>query len=292
MVGQDEDMHRKIPACLVQLLMPLASRLASSRSRLPWVSGIIHGMTTGFITPSKSLARLTGRAVADFGMIRAGDRLLLGLSGGKDSLSLLHVLHNLQQRAPINFQLGAVTIDPIAGDFDPSGLIPYSESLGVDYHYVRKPIMEMAQEHLGRKSYCSFCSRLKRGFIYQTAREQGYNVIALAQHLDDLAESFLMSAFHGGRLQTMKAHYRNDDGDLRIIRPLVYVRERQTRDFAQDNGLPVIADSCPACFAMPTQRQHMKELLAAEERQNRLLFKSLLTTLKPLMSDGLANAHG
>ena len=246
-------------------------------------------MTTGFITPSKSLARLTGRAVADFGMIHAGDRLLLGLSGGKDSLSLLHILHNLQQRAPINFQLGAVTIDPIAGDFDPSGLIPYSESLGVDYHYVRKPIMEMAQEHMGRKSYCSFCSRLKRGFIYQTAREQGYNVIALAQHLDDLAESFLMSAFHGGRLQTMKAHYRNDDGDLRIIRPLVYVRERQTRDFAQENGLPVIADSCPACFAMPTQRQHMKELLAAEERDNRLLFKSLLTTLKPLMSDGLAN---
>ena len=244
---------------------------------------------SGFRAPSKSLARLTGRAVADFGMIREGDRLLLGLSGGKDSLSLLHILHNLQRRAPVTFQLGAVTIDPMAGDFDPSGLIPYLESLGVDYHYVRKPIMEMAQAHMGRQSYCSFCSRLKRGLIYQTAREQGYNVIALAQHLDDLAESFLMSAFHGGRLQTMKAHYRNDDGDLRIIRPLVYVRERQTRDFAQDKGLPVVADSCPACFAMPTQRQHMKELLAREESENRLLFKSLLTTLKPLMSDGLAD---
>lgn len=256
------------------------------QSSQPWLSGIIHDMT-GFRTPSKPLARLTGRAVADFGMIRDGDRLLLGLSGGKDSLSLLHILHNLQQRAPVTFQLGAVTIDPMAGDFDPSGLIPYLESLGVDYHYVCRPIMELAQTHMGRQSYCSFCSRLKRGLIYQTAREQGYNVIALAQHLDDLAESFLMSAFHGGRLQTMKAHYRNDDGDLRIIRPLVYVRERQTRDFAQANALPVIADSCPACFAKPTRRQHMKELLAAEERDNRLLFKSLLTTLKPLMSDGL-----
>jgi len=240
-----------------------------------------------FITPPKALARLAGRAIADFSMIRDGDRILLGLSGGKDSLSLLHILHYLQQRAPVKFELAATTVDPLAGDFDPSSMGPYLAELGVEYHTVRKPIMDMAKEHMGRKSYCSFCSRLKRGFIYQTARENGFNVIALAQHLDDLAESFLMSAFHGGRLQTMKAHYVNDAGDLRIIRPLVYMREQQTRDFAHHNGLPVIADSCPACFAMPTQRQHMKTVLAAEEAQNKLLFKSLLTTLRPLMSEGL-----
>ena len=245
-----------------------------------------------FIKPPKPLAHLAGRAVADFSMIRDGDRILLGLSGGKDSLSLLHVLHHLQQRAPVQFELAAVTVDPMAGDFDPSPMIPYLADLGIEYHYLRKPIMDMAKAHMGRKSYCAFCSRLKRGFIYQTAREHGFNVIALAQHLDDLAESFLLSAFHGGRLQTMKAHYVNDDGDLRIIRPLVYVRERQTRDLAHHNDLPVIADSCPACFAMPTQRQHMKSLLAAEEAQNTLLFKSLLTTLKPLMSAGLPDARG
>ena len=222
-------------------------------------------------------------------MIRDGDRILLGLSGGKDSLSLLHILHYLQRRAPVKFDLAAMTVDPMAGDFDPSSMIPYLDALGIEYHYVRKPIMEMAKQHMGRKSYCAFCSRMKRGLMYQTARDHGCNVIALAQHLDDLAESFLMSAFHGGRLQTMKAHYVNDDGDLRIMRPLVYVRERQTRDFALNNGLPVIADSCPACFSMPTQRQHMKTLLAAEESQNRLLFKSLLATLRPLMSDGLAD---
>jgi len=244
-----------------------------------------------FIKPSRTLASLAGRAIADFSMIRDGDRILLGLSGGKDSLSLLHILHYLQQRAPVKFDLAAMTVDPMAGDFDPSTMIPYLDELGVEYHYVRKPILDMAKRHMGRKSYCAFCSRLKRGFMYKTARDHGYNVIALAQHLDDLAESFLMSAFHGGRLQTMKAHYINDDGDLRIIRPLVYVRERQTRDFAQHNGLPVIADSCPACFSMPTQRQHMKTLLAAEELQNKLLFKSLLTTLRPLMSDGLAGAR-
>jgi tRNA 2-thiocytidine biosynthesis protein TtcA len=244
-----------------------------------------------FIKPSRTLASLAGRAVADFGMIREGDRLLLGLSGGKDSLSLLHILRYLQRRAPVQFELTAMTVDPMAGDFDPSPMIPYLDALGIEYHYVRKPIMEMAKQHMGRKSYCAFCSRLKRGLMYQTARDHDCNVIVLAQHLDDLAESFLMSAFHGGRLQTMKAHYINDDGDLRIIRPLVYVRERQTHDFAYHNALPVIADSCPACFSMPTQRQHMKTLLAAEEVQNKLLFKSLLTTLRPLMSEGLEDAR-
>ena len=243
-----------------------------------------------FIKPSRTLATLTGRAIGDFDMIRDGDRILLGLSGGKDSLSLLHILHYFQQRAPVKFELAAVTVDPMAGDFDPSPMIPYLAALGVDYHYMREPIMEMAKDHMGKNSYCAFCSRIKRGVIYNTARQHGFNVIALAQHLDDLAESFLMSAFHGGKLKTMKAHYVNDDGDLRIIRPLVYVRERLTRDFAQNNDLPVIPDSCPACFAMPTQRQHMKELLAAEEAQNKLLFKSLLTTLKPLMSEGLDQA--
>lgn len=245
---------------------------------------------TRFIKPSRTLSTLAGRAIGDFSMIRDGDRILLGLSGGKDSLTLLHTLHYFQQRAPVNFVLAAVTIDPMAGDFDPSPMIPYLAELGVAYHYIREPIMEMAKQHMGNNSYCAFCSRIKRGVIYNTARRNGFNVIALAQHLDDLAESFLMSAFHSGQLKTMKAHYLNDDGDLRIIRPLVYVRERMTRDFARQNALPVIADSCPACFAMPTQRQHIKELLAAEELQNRLLFRSLLTALKPLMSAGLERA--
>ncbi len=245
-----------------------------------------------FVKPSRTLSTLCGRAIGDFRMIRDGDRILLGLSGGKDSLSLLHILHYFQQRAPVSFKLGAVTVDPMADDFDPSSMISYLDDLGVEYHYMREPIMDMAKVHMGKNSYCAFCSRIKRGVIYNTARNNAFNVIALAQHLDDLAESFLMSAFHGGKLKTMKAHYLNDDGDLRIIRPLVYVRERLTRDFARNNNLPVVPDSCPACFSMPTQRQHMKELLRKEEAENRLLFKSLLTTLKPLMSEGLDRAVG
>jgi len=241
---------------------------------------------SSFVQPPKTLLRQAGRALVDFNMIHEGDRVLLGLSGGKDSLALLHILNHFQRHAPIKFEFAAMTVDPMAGDFDPSPMIPYLKSLGVEYFYRREPIMDIAKEHMGKPSYCSFCSRIKRGIMYNTAREHGYNVITLAQHLDDLAESFMMSAFHGGQLRTMKANYVIDEGDLRVIRPLVYARERQTREFSNKAELPVIPDSCPACFAMPTQRQHFKELLATEELENKTLFKSLLTTMKPLMSEG------
>ena len=235
----------------------------------------------------KKLRHLTGKAISDFSMIRNGDKLLLGLSGGKDSLSLLHILLHFQSHAPIKFELAAMTVDPQSDDFDPSPLIPYLKSINVDYYYAKEPILEMADNHMEGDSYCSFCSRIKRGVMYSTARKHDCNVLVLGQHLDDLAESFMMSAFHGGKLKTMKAHYTNDDGDLRVIRPLVYAREKALAEFAQINSLPVIAENCPACFAKPTQREHMKQLLAKEEESNKALFGSLLTTMKPLMAKGL-----
>lgn len=239
------------------------------------------------IVPPSKLRRLAGRAISDYMMIREGDRVLLGLSGGKDSLSLLFLLLHLQRHAPINFKLAAMTVDPQSGDFDPTHMIPYLESLGVEYFYVEEPILEMAETHMKGDSYCSFCARMKRGVMYSTARKNGFNVLALAQHLDDLAESFLMSAFHGGQLKTMKAHYTNDDGDLRIIRPLVYVRERVLQDFASKQRLPIIAENCPACFSKPTQRESMKQLLAKQEKQVQNLFGSLLSAMKPLMEQGM-----
>ena len=247
-------------------------------------------MMNSFVTPPKSLLRQVGKAIGEYQLIHAGDRILLGLSGGKDSLSLLHILHHFQRHAPIKFEFAAVTIDPQSESFDPSALIPYLADLGIPYHYVREPIVSLAETHMDNDSYCAFCSRMKRGLMYRTAREQGYNVLALAQHLDDLAESFLMSAFHGGQLKTMKAHYRIDAGDLRVIRPLVLVRERQTADFAKAANLPVIVENCPMCFAKPTQRQHMKELLASEEQANTRMFKSLQTAMQPLIRAGLEQA--
>lgn len=236
------------------------------------------------VKPPKTILRQVGRALADFDMIREGDRLLLGLSGGKDSLSLLHVLIHLQRHAPIHFDLAAMTVNPMIEGFHPEYLIPYLAGLDVPYFFESQPIAENAKAHMGNDSFCAFCSRLKRGIMYGTARREGYNVLALAQHLDDLAESFLMSAFHGGQLRTMKAHYTNADGDLRIIRPFLYVRERVTRQFSLDAGLPVVPDSCPACFNMPTQREKMKALLAEQETHNTYLFKSLLKAMRPLFS--------
>ena len=235
--------------------------------------------------PPKSLLRPVGRAIHDFDMIRPGDRILLGVSGGKDSLTLLHILLHLRRYSPVPFELGVVTVDPQVDGFDLAQLEPYLESLGVAWFLERQPLLERARKHLQRDSYCSWCARMKRGIMYATARREDFNVLALAQHLDDLAESFLMSAFHGGQLRTMKAHYRTDAGDLRVIRPLVYARERQMRDYALAAELPVIRENCPACFRMPTQRAHMKALLASEENTNHQLFRSLKRTLLPLMKD-------
>ncbi|MCL7745212.1 tRNA 2-thiocytidine biosynthesis protein TtcA [Guyparkeria hydrothermalis] len=244
----------------------------------------------GWITPGRGLQKQVARAVMHYQMLHHGDRVLLGLSGGKDSLSLLHILRHIQRRAPIDFELAAITVDPMVPGFDPGPMSDYLAELGVRHYRVREDIVGLAEEHMSGDSYCSFCSRLKRGLIYRLARDKGFNVLALAQHLDDLAESFLMSAFHGGKLNTMKAHYLNDAGDVRIIRPLVDVRESALTDFARRNALPVIPDNCPACFAMPTQREHFKTLLANEEQGNGQLFHSLKSAMAPLVADGLDRA--
>jgi tRNA(Ile)-lysidine synthase TilS/MesJ len=237
------------------------------------------------IKPPKNLLRPVGRAIADYQMIQEGDRLLLGLSGGKDSLSLLHLLHHLKSYAPVNFELAVATVDPGIEGFDPSPLKDYLAGLGIDYYYRKQEIAEQAEENMGRDSFCAYCSRMRRGILYSTARKSSCNKLVLAQHLDDLAESFMMSVFHGGSLRTMKACYTIDAGDLQVIRPLVYVRERQLAKFADAAGLPMIADNCPACFSKPTQREHMKQLLAQEEKVNPNLFASLLHAMRPLMGE-------
>ncbi|MCF1182511.1 tRNA 2-thiocytidine biosynthesis protein TtcA [Marichromatium gracile] len=242
--------------------------------------------TAHLVKPPKSLLRQVGRAIADFRMIGDGDRILLGVSGGKDSLSLLHVLAHLRTYAPVRFELAALTVDPEVPGFDPQPLKDYYTRLGVPWHYEQQPLMEQAKTHMDGDSFCAYCSRMKRGIMYRLCREHGYNVLALGQHLDDLAESLMMSLFHGGQLRTMKAHYRNQEGDLRVIRPLAYCRERQTADFAAHAGLPVVPDSCPACFTMPSQRAYMKTLLAREEREHQGLFANMLHAMRPIMTEG------
>jgi len=236
--------------------------------------------------PPRSLLRRVGRAIAEYAMIRDGDRILLGVSGGKDSLSLLAILRHLQTYAPVRFTLGVVTVDPQIPGFDPGPLKAYYDRLGVTWFYEQHPILEQAKTRMDGDSFCAYCARMKRGIMYGTCRREGYGVLALAQHLDDLAESLLLSLFHGGQLRTMKARYLNDKGDVRVIRPLVYCRERQTAGFARTAKLPVVPDSCPACFSAPTRREHMKALLAREEADYPHLFANMLHAMRPLLTEG------
>ncbi len=235
------------------------------------------------LKPNKKLMRHVGRAIADFDMIKDGDRILLGLSGGKDSLALLMILRHLSSYAPIKFELAAATVDPLIEGFNPEPLKEFLAFIKIPYFYLQQDISTQAQSSMEGDSFCSFCSRMKRGILYTCARNEGYSTLALAQHLDDLAESFMMSAFHNGKLQTMKANYLINKEDLRVIRPLVYAREHQTTEFSKQAKLPIIRDNCPACFSKPTQREHMKRLLAKEEKNSSKLFNSLRQTLKPLM---------
>ena len=241
-------------------------------------------MKTSSIKPPRTLLSLAGKAIADYAMVRPGDRVLLGLSGGKDSLSLLHVLLHLKAKAPVKFELAAATVDPQSPEYHPEPLKTFMAKLGVPYFYESYPVLELAKQKMGKDSFCAFCSRMRRGMLYGAARREGYNVLALAQHLDDLAETFMMSAMFGGKLRTMRAHYVNDEGDIRVIRPFIYVRERQTAAFAKSAGLPVIAENCPACFAMPMQRWQMKQKLAQFEAANNKIFANLLTAMRPLLT--------
>lgn len=236
--------------------------------------------------PPKEIFKLFTEAVTEFSMIKDGDRILVCLSGGKDSLSLLHTMRQYQIYAKntndIKFDLGAVTVDPMSSAYDPRPLIPYLEQLGVEYLYEQQDIMGQALESKA-SSICAFCSRMKRGRIYAAARRKGYNVLAMGQHLDDISESFFMSIFHNGRLRTMKASYQNVEGDLRIIRPFVYVREKQLRSFAEEKKLPIIAENCPACFEAPKERHRVKQLLAQQELLFPRLYWNLKTALYPVM---------
>lgn len=241
--------------------------------------------TKEWIKPPKSIMKLVGRAMAQYKMLRDGDRVLLGLSGGKDSMALLVILKHLQRHAPVQFELAACTIDPEIPGFDPSPLKAWCAKMEVPYFYESEDMVGLAEARMKGDSFCSFCARQKRGILYTVCRRENYNVLALAQHLDDLAESFIMSAFNAGQLRTMKAHYLNDDEDVRIIRPLVRVRENQTRDFAITAELPVIEDNCPACYAKPQARAETKALLLAQEQKNKHLYANLWRAMQPLIAD-------
>jgi len=247
----------------------------------------------GRLKPPPKMMRYITKACLEWNMIEEGDRLLLGLSGGKDSLSLLHCLLEFQRKLPIKFDIEVCTVDPMTPSFDPSPLIPYVQSLGLKYHYVRDEIVARANTS-GKdgqvvSSLCSFCARMKRGVLYTTARKNNCNKLVLAQHLDDCAESMFMSCMHNGFLRTMKAHYRINAGDVSVIRPMAYCRESLMTTFAKEANLPVINENCPACFEEPKERARIKKLLSREETLYPNLYDNIRRALIPLMHDDMTS---
>jgi tRNA 2-thiocytidine biosynthesis protein TtcA len=240
----------------------------------------------------KKLCRLVGQAIGDFGMIEDGDKVMVCVSGGKDSYAMLDILLKLRERAPINFEIVAVNLDQKQPNF-PAEILPnYLKSLGVQYHIEEQDTYSIVKRVIPEgKTTCGLCSRLRRGILYRVADELGATKIALGHHRDDILETLMLNMFYAGKLKGMPPKLRSDDGKHIVIRPLAYVPEKLLERYAADMNFPIIP--CDLCGSQPNlQRQAMKQMLREWEKQypGRVenLFRSMHHIVPSHLMDGEA----
>jgi tRNA 2-thiocytidine biosynthesis protein TtcA len=235
----------------------------------------------------KRLLRDAGRAIADFRMIEPGDRILVGISGGKDSFTLLHLLQRLRRSAPVDFSLVACNLDQGHPGFPATQLESYLRATGAEVLMLREDTYRVVKRLVPEgKTACPVCSRLRRGILYNAAQELGCSKIALGHHRDDLIESLLLSMFFTGKLRSMPPRLRSDDGRNVVIRPLCYAAESDIAAFAAEMKFPIIP--CDLCGSQENlQRKRVKKLLSELEAEHPGVRASLLGAMGNVMPQHL-----
>ena len=234
-----------------------------------------------YATPLEAkIAKKVTRAITEYGLIEDGDRVMVGLSGGKDSWALIQILDVLRRRAPIEFSIIGVTVDSGYNGYRHDLISRTCEARGWEYRIIHTEIGETIEEILEASATpCSLCARLRRGVLYRIAKEVGATKIALGHHLDDFVETLLLNLFFAGALKAMPARLVSDNGEHVVIRPLVYTSEAEARNYAKASELPIIGCCCPACGDMSLQRQRIKRLIAELEVEHPEVKSSMIRAL-------------
>ena len=245
---------------------------------------------TQFNKLQKRLRHAVGDAIADYNMIEEGDKIMVCLSGGKDSFTMLDILMNLQKTAPVKFELIAVNLDQKQPGFPEHVLPEYLESLGVPYHIIEKDTYSVKRVIPEGQTTCGLCSRLRRGTLYGYAEENGITKIALGHHRDDILETFFLNIFYGGKLKAMPPKLLSDDKKNIVIRPLAYCREKEIQRFAAFKDFPVIP--CNLCGSQENlQRQAMKSMLRSWDKQFPGRLETIFTSLQNVAPSQLADTQ-